>query len=165
MKALQLLKTYVDSAESLGYTFDDVTNTRSNPEDIPANALNSQTSSRRQIASSTIVSPLTIIENVLHGVSNTSTMNDHPETSYGSNGGHERNSQLDYEGQNQNNIPQPPPFLRRASSFHSQASSTVSRSANVWEKDENSMDCRRCGRYFSLLLRRHHCRYDDDCYL
>jgi hypothetical protein len=57
----------------------------------------------------------------------------------------------------QNTLTERQPSLSRASSFLSQ-SSTISRPANTWEKDENATDCRRCGRYFSILLRRHHCR-------
>ncbi|KAI9489190.1 hypothetical protein BDB00DRAFT_638002 [Zychaea mexicana] len=29
----------------------------------------------------------------------------------------------------------------------------------VWERNEQAAECRRCGRWFNLLVRRHHCRF------
>lgn len=43
-------------------------------------------------------------------------------------------------------------------SLQSTRSSSLSRIAYVWERNEQAPNCRRCGRWFNFLVRRHHCR-------
>ncbi|KAI9313101.1 hypothetical protein BX666DRAFT_733099 [Dichotomocladium elegans] len=43
-------------------------------------------------------------------------------------------------------------------SFSSARSSSFQRMGYVWERNEQAPDCRRCGRWFNILVRRHHCR-------
>ena len=40
----------------------------------------------------------------------------------------------------------------------SSIASSHSRPTFVWEPNEQASECRRCGRWFNLIVRRHHCR-------
>ncbi|KAI7847539.1 hypothetical protein BDC45DRAFT_525825 [Circinella umbellata] len=55
------------------------------------------------------------------------------------------------------------PSLRQLSfewtrSARSSITSSHSRPTFIWEPNEQASECRRCGRWFNLIVRRHHCR-------
>ncbi|KAJ2961996.1 hypothetical protein NQZ79_g2755 [Umbelopsis isabellina] len=173
--ALQLMKTYIDSAEELGYTFDDVTDIRENIQDMTADL------QRRQVAHQAILATFTTSATTTTNIPTpeespiptfVSTYSNSPNSSLqvastslletlsqsqGSEIIHGRDPRFYIDRESVSSVTQRQ-LPSRTSSFQSIASNTSNRSPNVWEKNENAMDCRRCGRYFSLLVRRHHCR-------
>lgn len=54
--------------------------------------------------------------------------------------------------------PRNTPSSPRPSLTITRSSSSLSRIAYVWERNEQAPNCRRCGRWFNFLVRRHHCR-------
>lgn len=54
--------------------------------------------------------------------------------------------------------PRNPSISSPRPSLQSTRSSSLSRIAYVWERNEQAPNCRRCGRWFNFLVRRHHCR-------
>lgn len=173
-KALQLMKTYIDGAEELGYTFDDVTDIRENVQDMTTDLQRRQVAHQAILAtfttSATTTSPTTATnipaseESPIPTFVSTYSNSPNPSLQIASTSlletlshshGHDPQEYVDSESVLSVTRRQLP---RRTSSFQSIASNTSNRSPNVWEKNENAMDCRRCGRYFSLLVRRHHCR-------
>lgn len=55
-------------------------------------------------------------------------------------------------------LPRNPSISSPRPSLQSTRSSSLSRIAYVWERNEQAPNCRRCGRWFNFLVRRHHCR-------
>lgn len=173
------MKTYIDGAEELGYTFDDVTDIRENVQDMTTDLQRRQVAHQAILAtfttSATTTSPTTATnipaseESPIPTFVSTYSNSPNPSLQIASTSlletlshshGHDPQEYVDSESVLSVTRRQLP---RRTSSFQSIASNTSNRSPNVWEKNENAMDCRRCGRYFSLLVRRHHCRYSKCC--
>lgn len=170
-KALQLMHTYIQNAEMLGYTFEDVTDMAPNQGTSTSISPLNQAVLQQSTFSPTTISPLIATSAVSNNAPITPTMSsiaqssqlearynllENLERSYAPNNSQGR-LHLRSRHNSQNTLTERQPSLSRASSYLSQ-SSTISRPANAWEKDENATDCRRCGRYFSIILRRHHCR-------
>lgn len=76
-----------------------------------------------------------------------------------------RSESVDYP----RNEPEPrPSFTSRVSSSSRLSSEWIRRSRSstasysrpiyTWERNDQAPDCRHCGRWFNLLVRRHHCR-------
>jgi hypothetical protein len=171
------MKTHLDSAEELGYTFDDVTDIRENIQDMTADLHRRQVAQQAILATfnptattatnvptqpedspiPTFVSTYSTSSDLSVHVASTSLLETLSQ-SQNSEIIHGRNPQSYFDSESVSSITRHR-LQNRANSFQSIASNTSNRSPNVWERDENAMDCRRCGRYFTLLVRRHHCRY------